>query len=219
MASSNQFDLEAPGSRFTMRLAIAFPLGEQWARESEARSGVAKEAIRKELGGQWLEPDPRLGKTRVVDGGLGRGASNWVPVLEWVGIHSAQGVVGMAAGQAVLAGLRRIRQKLSEAKSRQHRPLVSRGMAAFLAMQHVLETTDETSLLNVEFCQEPSVLGGRPPTELTYTGLEPWIVSLVNGSRKTRYVLVVSPEGDIVGCVIAPAGEFDYMFGLLPPVE
>jgi hypothetical protein len=60
-------------------------------------------------------------------------------------------------------------------------------------MQHVIEQTYETEILNVEFVEEPSVLGGRPPPETSYTGLEPWIVSVVNGSRKTRYVLVVSP--------------------------
>lgn len=86
-------------------------------------------------------------------------------------------------------------------------------------MEYVFEETDERQVLHVEAVQEPSVLGGRPPSELSYTGLEPWIVSLVNGSRKTRYVLVVSPEGDIEGCITAPAGEFDYMFGLLPPTE
>ncbi len=97
--------------------------------------------------------------------------------------------------------------------------LVSRGLAAFLAMEHVFETTDESGVLNVEFVQEPSLLGGRPPSEMSYTGLEPWIVSLVNGSRKSRYVLVVSPEGEIQGCIVAKAGKFDPMYGLLPPVE
>jgi hypothetical protein len=118
-----------------------------------------------------------------------------------------------------LAGFRRIRDRLEEARAGKQRVLVSRGLAASFAMQHVFETTGEAGILNVEFCQEPSVLGGRAPTETTYTGLEPWIVSLVNGSRKTRYVLVVSPEGDVEGCIVAPAGEFDYMFGLLPRVE
>ncbi len=97
--------------------------------------------------------------------------------------------------------------------------MVSRGLAATLAMEHVFETTDETEVLHVEVVQEPSVLGGRPPSETSYTGLEPWIVSLVNGSRRTRYVLVVSAEGDIEGCILVAAGEFEPMFGLLPPTE
>ncbi len=86
-------------------------------------------------------------------------------------------------------------------------------------MEHVFEATDETEVLNVEFVQEPSVLGGRSPSETSYTGLEPWIVSLVNGSRRMRYVLVVSAEGEIQGLVTAKAGELDPIYGLLPPVE
>lgn len=129
------------------------------------------------------------------------------------------GLVGLAAGQAAREGIRRIREKIREAKASGHGPLVSRGLAAALATEHVFESTDETQVLHVEFAQEPSVLGGRAPTETSYTGLEPWIISLVNGSRRIRYVLVVAPDGDVQGCIMAPAGEFDPMFGLLRPTE
>ncbi len=88
-----------------------------------------------------------------------------------------------------------------------------------LAMEHVFETTDETDVLQIEFAHEPSSLAGRPLSETSYTGIEPWIVSLVNGSRKTRYVLAVSPEGDIEGCIATPVGAFEAMYSPLSPKE
>ncbi len=97
--------------------------------------------------------------------------------------------------------------------------MVSRGLAAAVAMEHVFEVTSETQVLDVEFAQEPSVLGGRPPPETSYTGLEPWIVSLVNGSRRTRYIVIVAPDGEVGGFIAVSAGEFEPMFGLLPPTE
>jgi len=136
-------------------------------------------------------------------------------VLEWLGLQ----VAGLGVAEALRTGIRRVRDKINEAKAKDHRVLVSRGLAALLAMEHVFETTNETEVLNVEFAQEPSVLGGRPPSETSYTGLEPWIVSLVNGSRRMRYVLVVSPEGEIQGMAAAEAGKLDPMYGLLPPIH
>jgi hypothetical protein len=201
-----------------MRLGFAIQIGGEWREESERRSGVAREAVAAELGSEWLDPDPDLGDVRVLDGVRGRGAAGWIPVLEWLGVHSVGGLVGLTAGQAAKEAIRRLRDKITRDRS-DHRVLVSRGFAAFLAMEHVFEVTDETEILNIELVQEPSVLGGRPPSETSYTGLEPWIVSLVNGSRTTRYVLVVSPEGDIQGCIHAKAGKLDPMYGLLPPVE
>lgn len=97
--------------------------------------------------------------------------------------------------------------------------MVSRGLAALLAMEHVFETTDETDVLQVEFAHEPSSLAGRPLTETSYTGIEPWIVSLVDGSRKTRYLVAVGPEGDVEGCVATPVGAFEAMYSPLPPPE
>jgi hypothetical protein len=186
---------------------------------SEKQTGVARTAIGTEFGDDWLEEDPDIGEVRVLDGVQGRGAAAWIPVIEWLGLHAAGGLVGLGAGEAARAGLKRIRAKIERARSEDHRVMVSRGLAANLAMEHVFEMTDEMEVLHVEIAQEPSVLGGRPPSETSYTGLEPWIVSLVNGPRRTRYVLVVSAEGDIEGCISVAAGEFEPMFGLLPPTE
>lgn len=197
-----------------MRPALAIQFGGQWRERSETRSGVAKEAITSDLGAEWLERDVDLGDVKAIDGVRGRGAAGWIPVLEWVGLQ----VAGLGVAEALRAGIRRARNKMKQAEDGNHRVLVSRGLAALLAMEHVFETTDEAEVLNVEFVQEPSVLGGRPPSETSYTGLEPWIVSLVNGSRRIRYVLVVSAEGEIQGLVTAEAGELDPHYGLLPPV-
>ncbi len=218
-SSASQFDQEPPGSRFTMRLGLAVQVGRQWREQSEKQSGVARTAIGAEFGADWLEADPDIGEVRVLDGVKGRGAATWVPVIEWLGMNATGGLVGLGASQAARAGLKRIRAKIEKARSDDHRVMVSRGLAATLAMEHVFETTDETEVLHVEIAQEPSVLGGRPPSETSYTGLEPWIVSLVNGSRRTRYVLVVNAEGDIEGCIAVAAGKFEPMFGLLPPTE
>ena len=219
-ALSERFDLEAPGSRFTMRLGFAVQVDHKWADRAETeRSGVARIVIEHEFGNQWIERDPALGDTKVVDGSHGRGASGWIPVLEWVGLSASQGLVGLAVAEAARESIRRIRSRIEQTKSTDHRVLVSRGLAAALAMEYIFETTDETQVLHVEFAQEPSVLGGRPPTETSYTGLEPWIVVLVNGSRRNRYVVVVSAEGAIEGCISVPATDFEAMFGLLPPAE
>lgn len=218
-SSSGQLDLDTPGSRFTMQPGMAVQVGRRWMEQSEKQTGVARTAISAEFGDDWLEEDPDIGEVRVLDGVQGRGAAAWIPVIEWLGLHAAGGLVGLGAGEAARAGLKRIRAKIERARSEDHRVMVSRGLAATLAMEHVFETTDETEILHVEIAQEPSVLGGRPPSETSYTGLEPWIVSLVNGPRRTRYVLVVGAEGDIEGCISVASVEFEPMFGLLPPTE
>lgn len=218
--SDSSFDLDAPGSRFRMQLGMAVQLGPEWMEPPDrAPKGFARNAIRAELGDSWLEADPDVGEVTILDGSQGRGAAGWIPVLEWIGLNAAGGLIGITVEEAARAALRRIRDKIEQARTEGHRVFVSRGLAAAIAMDHVFATTDETEVLHVEVAQEPSVMGGRQPTETSYTGLEPWIISLVNGSRQTRYVLVVSPEGDVAGCITAKAGEFDWMFGLLPPTE
>lgn len=176
---------------------------------------MAKDAIASDLGPEWLESDSDLGVVEAIDGVKGRGAAGWIPMLEWLGLQAA----GLGVAETLRSGIRRARDKIKRAKEKDHRVLVSRGLAALLAMEYVFETTDETEALDVESVQEPSVLGGRSPSETSYTGLEPWIVSLVNGSRRMRYVLVVSAEGEIQGLVTAKAGKLDPMYGLLPPVN
>jgi hypothetical protein len=200
-----------------MRPAVAIQVGREWSERSEHEDGVAPTALTVEFGEGWLEDDADIGELRVLDGVRGRGAATWIPILEWLGLHAAGGVVGLGASQLAREGIRRIRDRVRAARSSGHKVMVSRGLAAVLATEHVFETSDETEILQTEFVQEPSGIGGRPPSETSYTGLEPWIVSLVNESRRTRYLLVVGPEGDIEGCIRAPMGLFEAMYGLLPP--
>ena len=210
-----QFDLEAPGSRFTMRPAIAVQVGPEWRERSEKEAGVALRAISEEFGDAWIASDPDIGDITVLDGVQGRGAAGWVPVLEWVGLQGANGVISYGAGQVAGKVAKRIWAKVREARSAGHRVMISRGTAALLAIEHVLLEVDESEVLIAEFVHEPSSLAGRPVSETSYTAFEIWIVSLVNESRTTRYLLALSPEGDIDGCVPVPMGEFEAMFSPL----
>jgi hypothetical protein len=72
-------------------------------------------------------------------------------------------------------------------------------MALLLAVQYVVETGDEQGGLEVEAIEEPSTLGGRSAIELSYVGVEPWLVSLVNPDRTWRYIVAVNPDGTVAG--------------------
>ncbi len=212
-SSDSQLDLEAPGSRFTMRPAFAVQPGPEWRERSEREKGVARRAISAEFGDAWLSSDPIAGDVRVFDGVQGRGAAGWVPVLEWLGIQSTGGVISYGAGQ--IAG--RIWDKVREARSAGHRVIISRGMAALISSEYVLREIGEPEIVVCEFVHEPSALAGRPVSETSYTGFEIWIVSLVNESLTTRYLLAVTPDGEVEGCVPVPMGEFEAMFSPLSP--
>ena len=51
----------------------------------------------------------------------------------------------------------------------------------------------------IESIEEPSSIAQAPFMELSYTGIEPWIVIAVDRSNLNRHIIVVSPEGDIRG--------------------
>lgn len=195
-----------------MRPAFAIRVDREWVGRSERETGVARRAVAIELGAEWVADDADLGEVKVLDGVQGRGAAAWIPVVEWMGLQVASGLMG----QAALVGIERVWAKIQDARSGEHRVMVSRGLAATLAMRHVFETTNEKDLLQVEFIYEPSMLAGRPLTETSYTGIEPWIVSLVNGSRKARYLVAVNPGGDVEGCIATPVGTFEAMYSPLP---
>lgn len=211
------FDLEAQGSRFTIRAALAIQVGPDWIDRSEREAGVARRAVSTLFGDDWPGDDPDMGEVSVLDGAQGRGAANWIPIIEWLGDKAGGGLVGLAVGQAALAGIERIRTKIEEARSGGHRVMVSRGLAVRLAADHVFAATRETGILQAEFAEEPSSIAGRSVTETSYTGFEPWIVSLVNEARRTRYLLAVDPEGEIQGCLATPMGKFEPMFSPVPP--
>jgi hypothetical protein len=198
-----------------MRPAFPIRVDREWVERSERETGVARQAISVEFGEEWAADDADIGEVKVLDGILGRGAAAWIPVVEWTGLQVAGGLMG----QAALVGIERVWTKIRDARCGEHRVMVSRGLAAALAMRHVFETANEKDLLQVEFIYEPSMLAGRPLTETSYTGIEPWIVSLVNGSRKTRYLMAVSPEGGVEGCIATPIGTFEAMYSPLSQPE
>ena len=186
-------------------------------RAERGEQGAAEAAVRSLLGDEWLDDDPDLGEVTAIDGVQGRGAAGWIPVLEWIGDAAGQGLVGFTVASGVHAAVQRIRDKLKGARSNGRRMLVSRGLAAALAVDYVFEHTGETRVLDVEAADEPSAFGGRERSETSYTGLEPWIVILVTRDRAQRYLVGVSASGEVHGLVIMPMGAFDGMFGLLPP--
>lgn len=203
------WDLDAPGSRFTWRPAVVVLAGEV----SEDGRGSAEDTIRRSAG-DWVLKEDVLGKPRFVDGGIGRGAEGWAPVLEWVGLSAAAGVIGSLSWQVVKkiaeaasATVRRLRSGKGEEVSVQ----VSRGLAVLLAIDEVLER-ESTAELVVEAADEPSGFADTPVSEINYVGLEPWIVFLVDLKAKKRWIVAVKPNGDVAGALEVALGDFEDMF-------
>lgn len=212
------FDPDSPGSRFTMRPSIGLVAGEDMAvRAERGERDVARTAFSTLVGPWIMESHPELGEGRLVDGAVGRGAAGWMPVLEWFLEISAAGVVGAAAWEAVRHASREARAVLDrirgESKARFY---VSRGLAALLAVEDVTQSGSEAGPLDIEAVEEPWTIGGDPPPEWNYVGVEPWIVLLVNRDRTARYVVVVRPDGTIAGRLRVEMGEFEGFFSRIP---
>ena len=90
--------------------------------------------------------------------------------------------------------------------------MVSRGGAAALAAGDVADRFEERDPVEIEAVEEPSSISGRNVSELSYVGLEPWIVLLRNRERRFRYLVVVAADGEILGSVKTPMDEFEGMF-------
>lgn len=67
-STRGEFDLEAPGSRFTMHPAFAVRVGHEWMDRSERQADVARRAIAAEFGESWIADDPDIGEVSVLDG-------------------------------------------------------------------------------------------------------------------------------------------------------
>jgi hypothetical protein len=209
-------DLERPGSRFTTRVAVAVSSMHEYGDRAEAQEdGIARRAISEKLGPQALEPSPGFGEASPLDGSFGRGAESWIPVLEFLGVIGI-GVLSSAAWDAIKAGIPQLRSLLQQAKDRDERVYVSRGAAAALAVQYVIEQGIEEDVLDVEAIEEPSALAGRAVTETSYTGFEPWLVSLLTSDRSTRYLVAIAPEGSVLDSMRLPVGELERHFLTLP---
>lgn len=208
---------EQAGSRFTSRASLAIlsrPNGaSRYAEGSD--TGPTEDVIADALG-PAASALPGLGQGRAVDGSYGRGASGWVPVIEWTAQAAIAGVVGAAAVEALKNGARELHALTERLRAKKVDFLVSRGTAALLAIDHILRSSDESDILDVEAVEEPSMLNGDPATELGFVGSEPWLVSLLNAPRTARYLVAVSPSGQILGVLRLPIGEFEQLYLRVP---
>jgi hypothetical protein len=206
-------DPELGGSRFTTRPAIAIAVGEY------PDGGDAEEIVRSDVGDWILAEQPELGAAAAVDGSQGRGASAWIPVVQWLGEAIANNVVDISVGYALAKTVSRLKDwaNTRNTEGKPGRFNVSRGAAAALAAADVAEQFGEEGPLEVEAVEEPSNIAGQPATEFSYVGLEPWIVLLRNMIEQVRYVIVVLPDGSIAGRLRVPFLEFEA--GYLPLSE
>ena len=203
------WDPEAPGSRFTRRpaLAIASRPGGKSVYDPGSDTGDAQRVVAETIGDEFLRGDEALGEARILDGGRGRGAEGWVPVIEWMNALG-EGLVGASASYVMLRGGRRLAELLSRLGEANVDLLVSRGAAEVLAVEHVVRAKmEKEGALDVESVVEASLMGGGTPPEMNYVGADPWLVSLLNADRTRRYVVGVQPDGSVVGVLVLPLNE------------
>jgi hypothetical protein len=174
-------DLNSSGTRFGMQAAIAVPVPEEEWGVYEAKP---EEALREFVGDWLLEEQDELGRGNPVNGAAGHGADAWIPVIEFVAINAASGVVTAAAGMA----FRRVWRRMMDARRGRRVPAlyVSRGGAATLAAAEAAERYDEAGSLEIEAVEEPSSIAGREVWTMSYVTLEPWIVLLRNREERIR---------------------------------
>lgn len=207
-------DLQAPGSRFSNHVAIAVPSMHEFGNRAELREpGIAEVALREKLGPRALDDADGLGTPEAIDGSWGRGAASWIPVLEFVGVAIAGGITW----DAIKAGIGSLRTTLRRAEDKGEQAYISRGAAAVLAIGEVIDRELEDEPLDIEVAEEPSGLAGQEITETSYTGFEPWIVSLINREQTVRYVVAVAADGKIEGLLELPISQGTRVFGPLPP--
>jgi hypothetical protein len=215
---SGDWDPEAPGSRFTMRPAIA--LGPEssgdWRNRFEQGEQVAASAIAATTGDWVLEEQEGIGAPKACDADHGRGAGDWIPVLEWLGLN----FVGPAlAWDLVKIGVKRLAETVRRVRREApERPIyVSRGMAVALAIEQVLEAYDVAEPLECEAAEDTLTLAGQSAPELGYAGIEPWLVILIDHPRRRRYLVIVGPDGLVRGHLETAMGPFEGMYSPLGP--
>jgi hypothetical protein len=201
-------DPNNPAGRWNRRPAIAIVV-----LEHEADVFPSPEAAIEARVGSWImEEDSVLGKPHAVNGSVGRGAEGWVPVIEWLGSAGGAGIVGGAAWAAVANIVRRLRAQWEQGEERPFRFYISRGTAAAIAADEISEKFGEEGPLEIEAVEEPSGIAGQDPIEISYVGLEPWVVLLRSIERKRRYYVIVAPDGEILGRIETPLLEWEEMF-------
>jgi hypothetical protein len=197
-------DLDSPGTRFASLAALAVPIPEdEWI----TFEGKPEAALRRHVGDWLFDEHEELGRVEPVNGAGGTGADAWIPVVVFVALNAAGGVIAAAAGMAFKGVWQRVTDALRERGGQ--KPLVSRGGAAALAVAEVADRFGELDRLQVEAVEEPSSIAGREAWTMAYAGEEPWIVLLRNDERRTRYVIVVAPDGEILGSSVTRLVELD----------
>jgi hypothetical protein len=205
------------GSRFNNHVALAIkPHSVGLATDGER--GDAREVVRRALTDVSDEETSALGEAKAVDGSVGRGAEGWIAVLEFALEFTAEGLIVNAMWDGVKVGARQLRNLLKKLRGRKVDVMVSRGAAQLIAIGYVLDHGEETGILDVESVSDPKAMAGQMPTELSYVGIEPWLVSLVNETRTYRFIVAVSPSGEAIASMRFPLDEWEAkLFGVLPP--
>jgi hypothetical protein len=200
------WDLESPGSRFTRRIAFAVLAPEAEWDAADAAASISRRA------GDWvLEEQDELGTPDAVEGGIGRGAEGWAPIVEWALEPAVKGVVSFAAAAAAKKVWDRLRNR-----DKPPAIVVSRGLAVALAADAVAREFGDRDL-EVEAADEPPGFAGFPTSEINYIGLFPWVVFLIDRDRLVRYIVVVSPGGEVIGMLRTEM--LEYEAGYLPPSD
>jgi hypothetical protein len=198
-------DVMDRGSRFTEHPAIALAVPEvEWAADSEAN---ARAPLARHFGDWIFDEQDELGRGEAADSSVGRGAAGIAAALVFVGLHALGGVISVSAGMA----WRRFVQKALDSLPNDERALffVSRGGAAYLAAAEVAERFGEQGELEVEAVEEPSSIAGHETPELSYVGIEPWIVLLRRAENLRRYLVVAAPDGEILGALATPMRQWE----------
>ena len=212
-------DPEKPGSRFTWRPGLAVLAGE--VSERRRGSGLTAEDVIEDVVGEWILEETELGKPKVIEGSIGRGAEGWAPVLEWVGLAAGSGIIGGLAWESVKTIARaasRTVEKLRQKGGGKPTVFVSRGWALLSAIDAILEK-DSDAILSLEAVDEPSSFGEYPTPELNYVGIEPWVVLLVDLPAKKRWIVVVRPTGEIAGMIETPLEDYEDAYLRLEPLD
>jgi hypothetical protein len=198
-------------ARASRTAAIAIPVPELEWKDYEA----SKAALAHHFGDWLLEEQDELGKGEPTDSSVGRGASGLAVALVFVGFHALGGVISVTAGMAWRRFVEKACDSLASDEERA-RVLVSRGGAAYLAAAEVGDRFGEQGDLIVEAVEEPSAITGNETPELSYTGIEPRVVLLRRDEKLRRSVVVVAPDGEILGALNTPMREWEPGY-LLPP--
>jgi hypothetical protein len=106
--------------------------------------------------------------------------------------------VGALAWEGSKAAGRSLVSLLQKEKPEGARVVVSRGAAVLIAIDYLVKAEQPVDLV-LDAVEEPSAIAGRDSPESNYVDIEPWVVLLVDPERQVRYVVVVSPSGEVRG--------------------